>query len=160
MCLFRFKAKITEPSPEYAQWLSKQKTAEDIINFANDFTYVYDKEQFGKRDYWQTPSEFFVNKKGDCEDVHLFIADVLHRALGLESYLIVAWTFTTFPLSVAHGMAIYKQNNQYYLVNYRKKFLMSSLRDKEALRKAGYNYIGGIWRMPNGKRVWFWSTGL
>jgi len=153
MCLFRFKAKITEPSPHYAQWLAKQRTVEDIINFANDFTYVSDKNQFNKVDYWQTPSEFFISKKGDCEDIHFFIADAIYRALGLESYLIVAWRFTRFPLSEAHAMAIYKKDNQYFLVNYRDIIPMASLKDKEAVKKAGFSYIGGVWRMPDGKRV-------
>ena len=63
MCLFRFKAQITEPSPEYAQWLSTVKNVNEIIQFANDFTYISDKEQFGKTDHWQTPSEFFKNKR-------------------------------------------------------------------------------------------------
>ncbi len=153
MCFYRFKTKITEPSPAYAQWLSKQKTVEDIIKFANDFTYVSDKEQFGKGDYWQTPSEFFARKHGDCEDVHLFIADALYRALRLESYLIIAWKFTRFPLTEAHGMTIYKQSGQYYLLNYRRTYLMNSLKDKQALKQAGYNYIGGIWRMPDGKKI-------
>jgi len=153
MCLFRFKAKITEPSPEYAQWLAQQKTVESIISFANEFTYVSDKKLFGKTDHWQTPSEFFVSKKGDCEDIHLFIADAIHRALGLESYLIVAWRFTRFPLIEAHAMTIYKRNEQYYLINYRNVFSMASLKDKEAIKRAGYNYIGGVWRMPDGGRV-------
>lgn len=153
MCFYRFKTKITEPSPAYAQWLSKQKTVEDIINFANDFTYVSDKEQFGKIDHWQTPSEFFARKHGDCEDVHLFIADALYRALGLESYLIVAWKFTRFPLTESHGMTIYKRNGQYYLLNYRRTYLMNSLKDKQAIKQAGYTYIGGVWRMPDGKKV-------
>ena len=152
MCLFRFKAKITEPSPVYAQWLSKQKTVEDIINFANDFTYVSDLKQFKRIDYWQTPSEFFINKKGDCDEVHFFIADAIYRALGLESYLIVAWRFTRFPLTESHAMAIYKQNNQYFLVNYRDIIPMTFLKDKEAIKKAGFNYIEGIWRMPDGKK--------
>ena len=153
MCLFRFKAKITEPSPDYAQWLDQQRTVKDIINFANNFTYVSDKEQFGKVDRWQTPSEFFANKRGDCEDVAWFIADALYRALRLESYLIIAWKFTRFPLTEAHGMTIYKQSGQYYLLNYRRTYLMNSLKDKQALKQAGYNYIGGIWRMPDGRRV-------
>ena len=153
MCLFRFKAKITEPSPSYAQWLANQKSVESIINFANDFVYVSDKEQFNKVDHWQTPSEFFANKRDDCEGIHLFIADALHRALGLESYLIIAWRFTRFPLSEAHAMAIYKKDNQYYLVNYRSVIHMTSLKDKEAIKKAGFSYIGGVWRIPDGKRV-------
>ena len=153
MCFYRFKTKITEPSPDYAQWLAQQRTVKDIINFANNFTYVSDKEQFGKVDRWQTPSEFFANKRGDCEDVAWFIADALYRALRLESYLIIAWKFTRFPLTEAHGMTIYKQSGQYYLLNYRRTYLMNSLKDKQALKQAGYNYIGGIWRMPDGRRV-------
>lgn len=148
MCLFRFKAKITEPSPVYAQWLSKQKTVEDIINFANDFTYVSDLKQFKRIDYWQTPSEFFINKKGDCDEVHFFIADAIYRALGYESYVFVAWRFLA-----AHAMTIYKKDNQYFLINYRDIIPMNSLRDKEALKKTGFNYISGIWRMPDGKKV-------
>lgn len=77
----------------------------------------------------------------------------IKRTLGWESYLIIAWRFTRFPLTEAHAMAIYKQNNQYYLVNYRNVIPMASLKDKVAIKKAGFNYIGGIWRMPNGKRV-------
>jgi len=153
MCLFRFKCKIAEPSEEYAQWLSTVESLTDIILFANDFTYVSDKEQFGKLDYWQTPNEFFARKHGDCEDVHLFIADALYRALGLESYLIVAWKFTRFPLTESHGMTIYKRNGQYYLLNYRRTYLMHTLKDKQAIKQAGYTYIGGVWRMPDGKRV-------
>lgn len=153
MCFYRFKTKITEPSPEYQSWLSKQKSIQDIINFANDFTYVSDKKQFGKTDYWQTPNEFFARKHGDCEDVHLFIADALYRALGLESYLIVAWKFTRFPLTESHGMTIYKNKGLYYLLNYRRTYLMNSLKDKQAIKQAGYKYIGGIWKMPDGKRI-------
>jgi len=153
MCFYRFKTKITEPSPEYREWLNQQKSIQDIINFANDFTYVSDKNQFNKVDYWQTPSEFFISKKGDCEDIHFFIADAIYRALGLESYLIVAWRFTRFPLSEAHAMTIYKKNNQYYLINYRNVISMNSLKDRQAIKQAGFSHIGGIWRMPDGRRV-------
>ena len=79
MCLFRFKAKKSEPSPEYAYWLSQQKTFQDVHHFIDDFTYQYDKDQFGVTDYWQTPSQFFRTKTGDCEDVHLFLADAIYR---------------------------------------------------------------------------------
>ena len=155
MCLFRFKAKITEPSPHYAQWLAKQRTVEDIINFANDFTYVSDKNQFNKVDYWQTPSEFFISKKGDCEDIHFFIADAIYRALGLESYLIVAWRFTRFPMSEAHAMAIYKDNDQIgcHLINYKRIIPMSGLKDITAVKQTGYNQIKAVFKIPEGKKV-------
>jgi len=148
MCFYRFKTKITEPSPEYREWLNQQKSIQDIINFANDFIYISDKKQFGKTDYWQTPNEFFMNKLADCEDVHLFIADAIYRAFNLNTYLLIAWR-----LFEAHAMAIYKKDNQYFLVNYRDIIPMASLKDKEAVKKAGFSYIGGVWRMPDGRRV-------
>ena len=147
MCLFRFKAKITEPSPEYLEWLNKQKSIQDIINFANDFVYVSDKKQFGKTDYWQTPNEFFVNKLADCEDVHLFIADAIYRAFGLNTYLLIAWR----PFE-AHAMAIYEQNG-YYLVNYRQIIPMVKLKDTNVVKQAGYNRIKAVFKIPEGKRV-------
>ena len=147
MCLFRFKAKITEPSQAYTQWLAQQRTVKDIINFANNFTYVSDKEQFGKVDRWQTPSEFFTNKRGDCEDIHLFIADAIYRALGLNAYLLIAWR----PFE-AHAMAIYEQNG-YYLVNYRQVISMTKLKDLNAVKQAGYNQIKAVFKIPEGKKV-------
>jgi len=147
MCFYRFKTKITEPSPEYREWLNQQKSIQDIINFANDFIYISDKKQFGKTDYWQTPNEFFMNKLADCEDVHLFIADAIYRAFNLNTYLLIAWR-----LFEAHAMAIYEQNG-YYLVNYRQVISMTKLKDVNAVKKTGYNRIKAVFKIPEGKRV-------
>ena len=147
MCFYRFKTKITEPSPEYREWLNQQKSIQDIINFANDFIYISDKKQFGKTDYWQTPNEFFMNKLADREDVHLFIADAIYRAFNLNTYLLIAWR-----LFEAHAMAIYEQNG-YYLVNYRQVISMTKLKDVNAVKKTGYNRIKAVFKIPEGKRV-------
>jgi len=150
MCLFRFKAKITEPSPEYREWLNQQKSIQDIINFANDFIYISDKKQFGKTDYWQTPNEFFIRKQGDCEDIHLFIADAIYRAFGLSTYLLIAWR----PFE-AHAMAIYKDNDQIgcHLINYKRIIPMSGLKDITAVKQTGYNQIKAVFKIPEGKKV-------
>lgn len=154
MCIFRFKAPKSEPSPEYLSWLSIQRTFEDVHRYINDFTYVHDSEQFGVVDYWQTPSQFFATKTGDCEDVHLFLVDAFYRALGLESYLLIGWKWDRFPKAIAHGMTIVKKlDGKYYLVNYWDVIPMCSLRDKIALERAGYTYFGGIFKMPNGEKV-------
>ena len=147
MCFYRFKTKITEPSQEYQEWLSKQKSIQDIIDFANDFTYVGDKKQFGKTDYWQTPNEFFISKRGDCEDISLFIADAIYRAFGLNTYLLIAWR----PFE-AHAMAIYEQNG-YCLVNYRQVVPMAKLKDTKAIKQAGFNRIKAVFKIPEGKKV-------
>lgn len=153
MCWFRFKAKKSEPSPEYAYWLSKQKTFQDVHHFIDDFTYQYDKDQFGVEDYWQTPSQYFATNTGDCEDVHLFLADAIYRALGWESYLLIGWKWEKFPRAIAHGMTIFNDGKNYFLINYWDVIPMKHLRDKEALNRAGYTYFGGIFQMPDGKKV-------
>ena len=153
MCWFRFKAKKSEPSPEYANWLAKQKTFQDVHHFIDDFTYQYDKDQFGVTDYWQTPSQFFRTKTGDCEDVHLFLADAFYRALNWESYLLIGWKWTGFLKPIAHGMTIFKRDGKYYIINYWDIIPMKHLRDTEALKRAGYDYFGGIFKMPDGKKV-------
>ena len=35
--------------------------------YVNKFTYIEDKDNYGKTDYWATPAEFFA-RGGDCED--------------------------------------------------------------------------------------------
>lgn len=39
----------------------------------NKFRYKSDKELFGKKDYWQHPSEFAERCQGDCEDHALWV---------------------------------------------------------------------------------------
>lgn len=38
-----------------------------VNDYVNKFKYIEDKNNFGKSDYWATPSEFFA-RGGDCED--------------------------------------------------------------------------------------------
>lgn len=45
--------------------LSSQVVA--VNEYVNKFRYIEDKDNFGKNDYWATPSEFFA-RGGDCED--------------------------------------------------------------------------------------------
>jgi predicted transglutaminase-like cysteine proteinase len=44
----------------------------DIRKFLKECQYVYDIEQFEKKDYWLPPEEFEKTKKGDCEDFSLW----------------------------------------------------------------------------------------
>ena len=56
----------------------------DIRRFLCDCKYVSDKEQFGKRVYWQAPEEFEKTKKGDCDCFALWTWRQL-LALGFEA---------------------------------------------------------------------------
>jgi len=52
-----------------------------INEYVNQFRYIEDKNNFGKTDYWATPTEFFV-KGGDCEDFAIAKYAML-KALGI-----------------------------------------------------------------------------
>jgi hypothetical protein len=73
---------------------------------------MYDHDQFKVTDYWQTPSQYFATNTGDCEDVHLFLADAIYRALGWESYLLIGWKWERFLKPIAHGMTIFKRDGK------------------------------------------------
>src|SRR2546421_5662112 len=45
----------------------KCESTGDIRNFLSSCKYVSDKEQFGKKDYWQAPEDFEKTRKGDCD---------------------------------------------------------------------------------------------
>ncbi len=109
-----------------------------ILSFANDteidtfmsyvkdtFSYETDWAQFKVDDYWQTPAEFSVTRKGDCEDFALFIARRLRR-LGyrVQSYALqelikgtttptghvinVVWDLTNYKLYVTSNQQLIK----------------------------------------------------
>lgn len=50
-------------------------------------------------------------------------------------------------------MTIFKRDGKYYIINYWDIIPMKHLRDTEALNRAGYTYFGGIFKMPDGKKV-------
>jgi len=47
--------------------LSISEKVSSVNDYVNKVRYIEDKDNFGKSDYWATPSEFFA-RGGDCED--------------------------------------------------------------------------------------------
>ncbi len=47
-----------------------------VNEYVNNFRYIEDKDNFGKSDYWATPTEFFA-RGGDCEDFAVEKYDIL-----------------------------------------------------------------------------------
>jgi len=43
--------------------------------------------QFGREEYWQSPKEFLLSKKGDCEDFAL-LTHTLLKMNGIPSFLV------------------------------------------------------------------------
>jgi len=44
----------------------------EMRRFLSKCRYVSDQELFGREDYWQSPEDFEVSKKGDCDDFALW----------------------------------------------------------------------------------------
>jgi hypothetical protein len=77
--------------------------------YETQFEYVSDDEQFGVREYYQSPSEFHGNRKGDCEDfaihVNLFLTGLRYES---EMYII-------YFEDSAHAVTVFK-DGEYYSV--------------------------------------------
>lgn len=88
------------------------ETIEDAANWMkNNIIYKYDKELFGKDDYWQTPEEFYFNRnvdnkmQGDCEDFALFFGFLANK-LNLNTNI--------YNIKRKNMHAIAKVENWYY----------------------------------------------
>lgn len=55
-----------------------------VNEYVNQFRYIEDKNNFGKSDYWATPTEFFA-KGGDCEDFAIAKYAIL-KQLGVPEH--------------------------------------------------------------------------
>tara|TARA_Y100001001_G_C8001835_1_gene306561 strand:+ start:211 stop:1170 length:960 start_codon:yes stop_codon:yes gene_type:complete len=51
--------------------LPLQERIARVNDYVNGFRYIEDQYNYGVSDYWATPSEFFRNRAGDCEDFAL-----------------------------------------------------------------------------------------
>lgn len=77
----------------------------DAVNaYMNKRRYTVDPRNYGKRDYWATPKQFF-NKNGDCEDyaISKYIS-LLHAGYDPDAMRIVI--VKDLNLKVAHGILI------------------------------------------------------
>ena len=87
-----------------------------INSFVNRWQYKADDENYGKRDYWATPLEFF-RRSGDCEDYAIAKYQSL-RLLGLPPealrLVVVQDTVRDLPHAV---LAVYLADEVYILDN-------------------------------------------
>ena len=155
MCLFVPKIRPFEPSVEYLSWVSHQNSLWDIQKFMLEWEWVSDKDLFGRWEYWDTPTECFINKKSDCDAIHWLLADATWRRLGHTTYVLTAWNFAVkFPFVEGHAMMIDVDTaGNIKLVNYWDMIPMTKLFDLEAVKLAGYSHIGAIYSIPDGKKI-------
>lgn len=76
-----------------------------------NFLFEDDQRLFGKEDYWQTPEEFFSNKKGDCEDFAIFANDLL-KSQGVQSFIL-----NIYGGKEGHTICVFKQNGRYQAID-------------------------------------------
>jgi len=74
--LNKYKNEIKNPTKKEIEWIKFVKSLstksifyqlEKINTYVNQSMYITDETNYGKKDYWATPREFFDNS-GDCED--------------------------------------------------------------------------------------------
>jgi predicted transglutaminase-like cysteine proteinase len=95
-----------------------------VNKFMNRAPYVVDKMNWGVKDYWSTPGQFFA-KYGDCED-YAIVKFLSLRALGIPSKSMRIVVVQDLNLKIAHAvLAIYVKDKVLVLDNQIKKVVES-----------------------------------
>jgi Bacterial transglutaminase-like cysteine proteinase BTLCP len=84
----------------------------ELREFLRTCKYVSDKEQFGRKDYWEPPDQFEETKKGDCEDFALWTwRQLLH--LGYAARFVGG---RAGRYGDGHAWVVFTQNDKTYLL--------------------------------------------
>lgn len=112
----------------WANMVAKLKDADLIAkvkgvnSFMNKAPYVVDKMNWGVKDYWATPGQFF-SKFGDCED-YAIVKFLSLRALDVPSEIMRIVIVKDLNLRVGHAvLAIEIGGKQYLLDNQIKRIV-------------------------------------
>lgn len=97
------------PLQDLAQSL---ETPEAIARFMwRHFIFESDQTHFAREDYWQSPAELFVTRRGDCEDFALFAHELLKRN-GIPSFLL-----NLYGRGYGHTVVIFKEGGIYHALD-------------------------------------------
>ncbi len=95
---------------------SKTAQLKAVNDYANEKLYVLDPVNWGVKDYWATPGEFF-GKNGDCEDYSILKFLTL-RQLGWTNEELRVVIVRDMNLKVAHAiLGVYYKSKIYVLDN-------------------------------------------
>ena len=94
-----------------------------VNTFVNQIQYVEDIQEWGKKDYWATPSEFIKRNAGDCEDFAIAKYFTLIEMGIPESQLRIAYVYSK-KMKQAH-MVLY-----YYPAQGKQALVLDNLSEK------------------------------
>jgi predicted transglutaminase-like cysteine proteinase len=90
-----------------------------VNRFLNDWRYKEDEKNYGRRDYWATPLEFFRHS-GDCED-YAIVKYVTLREIGFPAEQLRLVVVQDVERDLAHAvLAVYEGDQVYILDNLTK----------------------------------------
>ena len=96
-----------------------------VNDFMNKAPYVVDRMNWGVKDYWATPGQFFA-KFGDCED-YAIVKFLSLRSLDVPSDMMRIFIVKDLNLKVGHAvLAINLQGKTYILDNQIKRIVEST----------------------------------
>ncbi len=132
----RGPCKSTPDEPcHYRSWAKFINGAKDLdpmaqLQAVNDFMnrapYVVDEINWGVKDYWETPGQFFA-RFGDCEDYA--IAKYLSlRALGFDSAQMRVVVLQDLNLKVAHAVLSVEIDGQTWILDNQIKGVIEAER--------------------------------
>ena len=98
-----------------AQNLSQGKIIQAINTRMNKAKYITDGNNWGKKDYWATPSEFMA-KFGDCED-YAIIKYLSLRMLGFKEDQLRVVAVKDLNLKVGHAVLVVFLDGKTYLLD-------------------------------------------
>ena len=115
-CYYQTWANMIDDLRDKGPW----KQILGVNKFMNRAPYVVDKMNWGVKDYWSTPGQFFA-KYGDCED-YAIVKFLSLRALGIPSKSMRIVVVQDLNLKIAHAvLAIYVKGKVLVLDNQIKK---------------------------------------
>jgi len=84
--------------------LPRREQIEKVNSFFNKLDYIVDPTNYGKRDYWATPKQFF-NRNGDCED-YAISKYISLRSLGYPIDDMRIAVVNDMNLKIAHAILV------------------------------------------------------
>jgi predicted transglutaminase-like cysteine proteinase len=95
---------------------SKLEQLRTVNRFLNDWQYIEDSDNYGRRDYWASPLEFF-RRSGDCED-YAIAKYVTLREIGFPAEQLRLVVVQDLQRDLAHAvLAVYEGDQVYILDN-------------------------------------------